>query len=169
MSTTDPALRAAVRDYLATLPEHETAPRCEVVTGCGRAATGAITLAFSRVSPGGTRYVCAEHAADYAPVAPLPPRAVALRALAALAREHPAPASPPVYRRPSRSLLTPRRLSVRAADDALAFAAICKGAQTRRAIGKACGRNISWAQRVLARLIADGRVVRDGFALTVRP
>ncbi len=80
------ALRDAVRGYLATLPEYEVTPPCEILLACGQEAVGVVALGRSRVSPGGTRYVCAFHAVDYDPVAPLPPRVVTLRALAALVR-----------------------------------------------------------------------------------
>mgnify|MGYP003443254930 CR=1 FL=1 len=76
------ALRDAVRAYLAPLPAEELAPPCRAARDCAEAA---VALAASKAD-GRDIGVCAEHARHYSAVAPLPPRVVTLRALAALVR-----------------------------------------------------------------------------------
>jgi len=76
------ALRDAVRAYLATLPESERNPRCQVWHADGSACSAEP----AGVAPATGRPVCAVFAARYH-TAPLPARVVTLRALAAMVRE----------------------------------------------------------------------------------
>lgn len=72
-------LRDLVRAYLGTLRPREAGLACGGRRDCSGNVIGAAVPTYD----GTTLGVCAECARDYVTVAPLPPRAVALRALVA--------------------------------------------------------------------------------------
>lgn len=80
------ALRDAVRGYLATVGVEEVTPRCAAAVGCSAPATGIVRWGPSAEGRREGRYLCHAHAVSGDHHASLPPRVVALRALAALVR-----------------------------------------------------------------------------------
>ena len=80
------ALRDAVRGYLATVGAEEVTPRCAAAVGCSAPATGIVRWGPSAEGRREGRYLCHAHAVSGDHHASLPPRVVALRALAALVR-----------------------------------------------------------------------------------
>lgn len=80
------ALRNAVRGYLATVGVEEVTPRCAAAVGCSAPATGIVRWGPSAEGRREGRYLCHAHAVSGDHHAPLPPRVVTLRALAALVR-----------------------------------------------------------------------------------
>lgn len=80
------ALRDAVRGYLATVGAEEVNPRCAAAIGCSAPATGIVRWGPSAEGRREGRYLCHAHAVSGDHHASLPPRVVALRALAALVR-----------------------------------------------------------------------------------
>ena len=80
------ALRDAVRAYLATVGDAEVTPRCAAAIGCSAPATGIVRWGPSAEGRREGRYLCHAHAVSGDHHASLPPRVVALRALAALVR-----------------------------------------------------------------------------------
>ena len=80
------ALRDAVRGYLATVGAEEVNPRCAAASGCSAPATGIVRWGPSAEGRREGRYLCHAHAVSGDHHASLPPRVVALRALAALVR-----------------------------------------------------------------------------------
>ncbi len=80
------ALRDAVRGYLATAGAEEVNPRCAAAIGCSAPATGIVRWGPSAEGRREGRYLCHAHAVSGDHHASLPPRVVALRALAALVR-----------------------------------------------------------------------------------
>ena len=80
------ALRDAVRGYLATVGVEEVTPRCAAAIGCSAPATGIVRWGPSAEGRREGRYLCHAHAVSGDHHASLPPRVVALRALAALVR-----------------------------------------------------------------------------------
>ncbi len=80
------ALRDAVRGYLATAGAEEVNPRCAAAIGCSAPATGIVRWGPSSAGTLSGRYLCHAHPVTGDHHAPLPPRVVTLRALAALVR-----------------------------------------------------------------------------------
>ena len=76
------ALRDAVRGYLATLPESERIPTC----ASSHLDGSVCSVIPAAVAPGDGLPVCAEFVRRHSWTRALPPRVVALRALAALVR-----------------------------------------------------------------------------------